>query len=229
MRAFFVALIVLLNLQSGFCGKDSFIKVDMEQIRSEVSNSESPNHYPKLLERLTKLDTSLTLVEYRYLYYGFAFQETYTGMNNIRKKEIYELIENKKFKRAMDVCDSALTEVPVSLSLNFIKLFLAQKIDETSFDVVAYRQHYLGILLTILTSGDGKSAKSAYKTILISDDYDIAYTFYQIEEVTSQEFIDLSNVLMVKPNKTWKKKKMYFDASEYIKRVAELSSQEGNE
>lgn len=220
MRFLFLLLLISFSIL-GFAGKNNFVKVNMDEIRNEVSNPDSEFYYPKLIKRLNASDTTLGVMDYRHLYYGFVFQDNYTGLNNVRKKEIYELIENKKLKRAMDVCDSVLMDVPVSLSMNFIKLFLAQKMNENSFETIVFKKRYLGILLTILTSGDGKTSKTGYKTILISDDYDIAYLYYQLEEIKSQEFIGLSNQLTVKPNKAWKKKKLYFDASEYIKKVAE--------
>ena len=51
--------------------------VDIDSVRALVSDPKGAYHYPRLLQRFTELDTTLNDLEYRLIYYGFAFQDDY--------------------------------------------------------------------------------------------------------------------------------------------------------
>lgn len=50
---------------------------DEEEIFDRTTTASSPYYYPNLLIRYNAGDTTLTVGEYRYLYYGYAFRDDY--------------------------------------------------------------------------------------------------------------------------------------------------------
>ena len=50
---------------------------DNEEILAEIIDGESPHYYPHLMERYMAGDTTLTLDDYYYLYYGFVYDDNY--------------------------------------------------------------------------------------------------------------------------------------------------------
>lgn len=50
---------------------------DETEIFDRISTSASPYYYPNLLIRYNAGDTTLTVNDYRYLYYGYAFRDEY--------------------------------------------------------------------------------------------------------------------------------------------------------
>lgn len=50
---------------------------DNEEILAEIIDGESSHYYPHLMERYMAGDTTLTLDDYYYLYYGFVYDDNY--------------------------------------------------------------------------------------------------------------------------------------------------------
>ena len=50
---------------------------DNEEILAEIIDGESSHYYPHLMERYMAGDTTLTLDDYYYLYYGYAYDDSY--------------------------------------------------------------------------------------------------------------------------------------------------------
>ena len=48
---------------------------DFVKIEAEIKNENSNFYYPKLFERYLKGDTTLTVEDYHYLYFGYSFQD----------------------------------------------------------------------------------------------------------------------------------------------------------
>src|ERR1700754_3390543 len=80
-----------------------FTPVDRTQVEKVVTDPNSENYYPKLLKRYQEFDSTLTLEHYRLLYYGFVFQEKYSGYNDHKKKEIRDLFQKEDYKKAIKV------------------------------------------------------------------------------------------------------------------------------
>jgi hypothetical protein len=202
--------------------KAHFSPVDREKVRKAVTDSLAPTYYPKLMDRFNAFDTSLTLVEYRLLYYGYVFQDGYSAFPIEKKKEIQEAINDKDFEKAEDISDTVLDECPISLTGNYYKglsLFYAYA-DGT--DYTLYRSRLVHLIAAILSSGNGLTAKTAFKTIFVADEYQIIYTHFKIEQFLSQSLIGQCDLLAVKPSAAWPHKEIYFDTSESLRKEAEL-------
>jgi hypothetical protein len=221
LLCFFLSLSVLSSLT--VLGQQAhFTTVDREEVRKAVTDSLAPTWYPKLVDRFNAFDTSLTRDEYRLLYYGFVFQRGYSAFPNQKKKEIVKAINDKDFDRSSDISDSVLDECPVSLTGNYYKglsLFYGYP-DRT--DYAQYRSRFVQLVDAILSSGDGLTAKTAFKTIFVADEYQIIYTHFKIEQFISQSLVGQCDLLTIKPSAAWPHKEIYFDTSESLRKETEL-------
>ncbi|NJO91928.1 MAG: DUF4919 domain-containing protein [Chloroflexia bacterium] len=52
-------------------------KPEYDVIKSSIFDDSSPYFYPNLYNRYIEADTSLTINDFRYLYYGYTFQSKY--------------------------------------------------------------------------------------------------------------------------------------------------------
>jgi hypothetical protein len=78
MKKSFILLIFSLLIISSFCQNTDFKKPDYKGIEKIIVDKESGFFYPDLLKRYKKSDTTLTLQDFRVLYYGFLFNESYS-------------------------------------------------------------------------------------------------------------------------------------------------------
>ncbi|MBQ2395013.1 MAG: DUF4919 domain-containing protein, partial [Alistipes sp.] len=53
---------------------------DNDRIKAEIENPQSQYFYPNLMARYELGDTTLTLDEFHYLYYGFAYSPKYNPL-----------------------------------------------------------------------------------------------------------------------------------------------------
>ena len=56
---------------------------DEEDIQNKTMDAESPFYYPSLMMRYNAGDETLTDEDYHYLYYGYAYQESYKPLDSI--------------------------------------------------------------------------------------------------------------------------------------------------
>ena len=108
----------------------NFVSVNYDSVEAATTNPEKDTHYPKLLQRFNKFDTSLTLDEYRFLYYGFAFNDGYAPYQDNGTSEIMPLVNERKYDKALDACDKILSTNPVSITTNIYKVFVLMNIAE---------------------------------------------------------------------------------------------------
>ncbi len=217
-----LALLSFFLYLSVFGQETPFTPVDRERVRKAVTDSLAPTYYPKLLDRFNAFDTSLTLDEYRMLYYGYVFQGAYSAFPDEKKKEIIQAINDKDFERSADISDSLLDECPISLTGNYYKglsLFYAYP-DKT--DYTLYRSRFIQLIAAILSSGNGLTTKTAFKTIFVADEYQIIYTHFKIEQFISQSLIGHCDLLTITPSAAWPHKEIYFDTSESLRKETEL-------
>ena len=202
--------------------KKTFIPVNRDQVEKAVSDIKVPTYYPVLLDRFNNFDTTLTKDEYRLLYYGFVFQKSYAAYPEMKTKEIRTAMKDKDYRKASLICDSVLMKYPVSLDLNFSKFIALYSENPNSREAARYRARYTNLMLTIIASGDGKTCKTGFKTIFISDEYEIIFKYMQIEGFLGQTLDGNCDILKVKPSAEGADNQIYFDTSETLRKEAEL-------
>ena len=208
----FLLTICLFILAGAAMAQNDFKPVNRDSVKLAISDSTKDTYYPKLFDRYNRFDTTLTLDEYRLIYYGFVFQDAYYAYASDKKREVAELLGKRSYDKASEVCDEALKNMPVGLTPNLSKsyvLFQMNVNDSASFYVHRYKR----LRDAILSTGNGEACETAFKTIFVSDEYDIIHNYFDIES-RGQSLVFPCDKLSVSKSKNWRSSAIYFDTSE---------------
>jgi len=207
-------LIILFFMMAGAAmAQNNFRPVNRDSVKLAISDSSKDTYYPKLMERYNRFDTTLTVEDYRLIYYGYVFQDEYFAYANDKKREIGELVNKRKYDKASEVCDEALAGMRVGLSPNFFKsyvLFQMNVTDSAAFYIFRYQR----LRDAILSTGNGETCETAFKTIYVSDEYDIIHNWFDIESRGQSLVKFICDKLQVSKSKNWRQNSIYFDTSE---------------
>lgn len=212
--AFILSMSILLKAQEG-------LKIDYSEIKAKVEDKNSSTYYPILLQRFNDFDSTLTIDEYALIYYGFSFQDAYLknqpderALNKLQKEENYEglILEAKKI----------LSVNPVSLKANDCLIYALQETGRPETEWKKYQDRFRAIRRVIASSGNGMSCESAYKVIYVSDEYNMIYTYFDVEKVHSQKLSGLCDQFEVDPTEYLPSKVVFFDISRKLLRQEEL-------
>jgi hypothetical protein len=187
--------------------------IDRDKLKKEITDSSSVNFYPKLIARFENDDTTLTYDDFRYLYFGFAFQENYFPYPDLQEKRIGNEIKDKNFTTALKICDSILEKIPISLGANYNKSLVLFEKDKTDSTFVRYRTRFVNLLRAILSTGDGFSCESAFKVIFTNDEYQAMYKYFEVGFV-SQSLKYPCDKMSVKASEYYDKEAIYFNVEE---------------
>lgn len=156
---------------------------DFEKIEQDVNNPSSHYHYPKLLSRFCKGDTTMTPTELERLYYGFTFQEDYDPYRDVKynREKATDLYtkENHTPEELDKIISNAirvLSDYPFELrQMKLLSYAYSKKGDEEKSYLWEYKLRQ--ILSVIISSGDGVSPESAWYVISSIHPYDVIYCF----------------------------------------------------
>jgi hypothetical protein len=164
---------------------------DMEQIKQDVNNPNSPYYYPKLMARYEQNETIMNLTDYRHLYYGYLFQEDF---NPYRRSEVSSKNESLYYKsnhtRAeldsiIAYAKEALSDNPFDLSqMNFMIFALRKRGKVNLANIWQYRLNHL--LQAIASSGTGADKENAWYVINPQHEYNIIN--FQNAVATNQQY-----------------------------------------
>lgn len=197
------------------------LKIDYSEIKAKVQDKNSSSYYPKLLQRFNDFDSTLTTEDYALIYYGFSFQDDYLknqpderALNKLQKEENYEgqILESKKI----------LAVNPVSLTANDCMAYALFKTGHPETEWKKYQNRFRAIRRVIATSGNGMTCESAYKVIYVSDEYNMVYTYFNVETVHAQKLSGLCDRFEVDPTEYLPSKVVFFDISRKLLRQEEL-------
>ena len=199
------------------------VPVDYAQIAAEVSNPTSPYYYPRLMGRYQRGDTTLTVDEFRYLYYGYPEQPGYKplwtspyadSLNRAFGKKTR--LEAADYRRVAGFAHELLKDAPFSMRDLNVLAFAYQMLDEQ--EKAAVQMYKIrGIMEAIRSTGTGLSEESPWYIIYMNDAEDLL----NLMGVRFTKFIVLSSTVEYAPvyNMPNKKNKgYYFDYSEVYKR-----------
>lgn len=152
---------------------------DYREIRSSIQNAKGPNYYPQLMRRYLENDTTLTMEQYRALYYGFTLQEDFVPYQQERQKLFdirRELVKNNGSKKicpeAIKISKEALDDNPFDLlAISTLAFSYLQLNDTVSYNLWNDKQNSL--LDAIVSSGDGEDIESAIHVINIEHEYEV--------------------------------------------------------
>jgi hypothetical protein len=176
MKYFFVFILLNSTLSQLYSQEFTYEIPDYDLIKKETHDSANIFYYPKLLSRLTQYDTTLTSDDYRYLYFGYIFQDDYqpywTSPDEKELMKYYrsETIDEKDHDEIIRLATHSINEFPFDLrQMNFMGYIYHLKGDEEMAKKVSFRFH--GIFGAIMSSGDGKTCESAFHVISVSHEY----------------------------------------------------------
>jgi Domain of unknown function (DUF4919) len=218
MKPVLVFLFLGLGLMAGAQG--SFARIDWKEIQKAVQHEGSSTAYATLLDRYNAFDPSLGREEYRLLYFGSVFQNENYALD--RKKDINQAMGEKNYPRALAICDTLLQMNPVSLGGNYYKGLALYLSDTSKLDFKKYRDRFVHLVDAILSSGNGLTCGTGYTILTVSDEYTMIYLVLGIKQFMGQSLVDKCDVLKVKPSDEWPHEEIFFDASEILKKEAEL-------
>jgi hypothetical protein len=211
-----LVITILLVSMTVFSQNIEFEKPDYKKIEKEISQEKSYYYYPKLLKKYITSDTTMTLKEKRYLYYGYSFQDSYSpyghsdfndSLRTVLNKEKHN---NEELLKIIELSDSLLVENPFDLRAINYQLYAYDKLGKKiEFDK---RINQMRIIVdAILSSGDGLKKKTAFYVIYISHEYDLL-NILGFEFGGEQSLIEHYDYLKVAKN-SQKIKGFYFDVS----------------
>jgi hypothetical protein len=160
-------------------GQKRFVKPNYEEIKKEIASDKSPFYYPALLKRYQADDSTLSLADYKHLYYGFFFNEKYSSFGNIDAsldKEIKAIAGKRKLSNKDRAALVKLYQKkleagnPFDLrALTTIYSFYSILKDEQNKRI--YDIKLDGIINAIMSTGDGKTEETAMHILSVTDEY----------------------------------------------------------
>lgn len=192
--------------------------IDFEKMEAAIVVPSSPYFYPTLVERYNKNDAELTLEDYRYLYYGYAFSsnyEPYTTSNyadsvaNVILKD-RRVITAASSPKLIYYIGKILEKEPFNIEfLNMMSYVYGKMGDEESARI--YSDKLNNVLAAIFSSGTGVYKESPWYILYRSDVMSIMSILGV--EVTRRAYITKSVEYYRLAEKLGDIKAFYFDFS----------------
>ncbi|MBD8488744.1 DUF4919 domain-containing protein [Echinicola sp. CAU 1574] len=175
-----IGLFCMLSLMAHFAYPQywEFEKPNYEQIRTHIIDDQSDFHFPNLMTRFLKADSTMSLEEKRHLYYGFVFHQDYSPYSIPKYKDSLETVLQKvehnhtDLKKIIQHGDSILAENPFDLTVMNYQLYAHENLEDTSSFQAKIIQMEI-VFDALLSSGDGASKKTAFYVIDTSHEYDL--------------------------------------------------------
>lgn len=151
-------------------------RVDFTAVEKAISDPVSPFYYPVLLDRFLNHDARITIGEYRYLYYGFTFQNNYKPYDKCSSEDSVNVYLNRDTLSVKDLMKlhafliMNLNEKPVALKPLLMMASVCERLGESDSAGIWY-QKYEKLLQAILTTGSGTSDTTAWQVIWVNDEY----------------------------------------------------------
>ncbi|MGB4771563.1 MAG: DUF4919 domain-containing protein [Chitinophagaceae bacterium] len=214
-------LILLLVASTSIIAQSNYIPVNREYIEKKVKDSTSPFYYQTLLKRYLAYDSTLNLEDYRFLYFGYPFQPGYSPYADFKNSELNDLLKNKDTKKALALAKEVYHEQPVSPRSLYNMLVTLQISGSNDSTMRHVQRQYVNIIDAIVSSGDGKSCGTAFKTIFVPDQYEVMANYLNINQ-QGRVLEGTCDKFSVKPNLMFDQASLYFDTSETLRGLSEL-------
>lgn len=201
-------------------------KVDFDMIQYETLNNSSPYYYQKLVKSFNSNDTIMNFEAYRYLYYGFLFQEDYNPFRSNEfegKSEVEKLYYEQNLTR--DDCNKIENYAVQALNDNMfdidqITYYIYALKQKKKFARAAVRQHRLEKLIEAIMSSGYGTKEDPWVVIFPEHEYTLI-NFLGYVAVDHQELPGgIDYIKAYHENDKRKTKDFYFDVSRMLKEAA---------
>lgn len=209
-------LVCLLSFMHSFAqNKQNFLKVDYADIENFVIKQEK--EYNALVERFATGDTTLTMDDIKRVYYGSYYSPKYNYSNP--SEELRKAFNAEQYQKALNLSKKELEESPAHIELLFDAWASAKQVDEE--ESYLYQLRLSQILDMVLSTGDGKSSKTAIKILEVSDEYFILYGVMgvRLKQQALSGNCDIMTVYEDDPDETFD---VYFDITLHMKKLNDL-------
>jgi len=161
---------ILLTL-SGAVQAQQISKVNFNVITEAVKSPKSRYHYPKLFERYKRNDTTLSKVDYKYLYYGQPAVAGYQPyVKNPKKKELNAALQQNDHSKAIALGKEILATKPFDVNTVFgMVAGYSQMKNDAEAKLWDYK--FRRLVDVILDSGDGLKKETAYVVTDAGDEF----------------------------------------------------------
>jgi len=153
-------------------------KPNYKEIKKSIQDKDSKFYYPLLMERYIRMDTTLTLEEYKHLYYGYFFNDSYSvygvsnyvdSVNVILKKDS---LLTDDYQQIIRYEKQVLEKYPFNLrDLNYLSNCYYRLGDTLMTRLQDYKLFMLA--RTITSTGDGMSEETAWHVLSVSHEYSL--------------------------------------------------------
>ncbi|MEE4255866.1 MAG: DUF4919 domain-containing protein [Bacteroidales bacterium] len=173
-----IVTVLLFSVSALHAQDEGFRPVNFKKLKKEIRKKKSDFYYPALFQRYLELDTSLSVEEFRFLYFGFTFQNEYRpyGVPS-RQDSLLNYLSRDDLIRAEyaiagRIGGDLLKENPFRLRETFITALIYELAGNTDLSS-RYFNFYEKQVDAIMSSGDGLSTKTAFTVIYVQDEYEI--------------------------------------------------------
>ncbi|MGG9971006.1 DUF4919 domain-containing protein [Ferruginibacter sp. SUN002] len=165
----FVSILVVCAF-SATAQNGNFRKPDYQSMKKTIADANSPFYYPPLMKRYMADDTTLTIEEYRYLYYGSSLDTGYAAYGNPSVRE--QLRNEKDVDKIIELEKKAIKEFPFNIrDIYNLNVKLEEKGDKVGASI--YNHKLIGIVKAIMSTGDGLTDSTAMYVINVGHEYDL--------------------------------------------------------
>ena len=193
----------------------SFLDIDYNAMEKFAKNQ--TEDFTALVNRFNSGDTTLTDMEVAKIYYGSYFSPEYSYKD--ASSELRDLMKSGSYGPAVEQCKKELEKSPCSLDLLLKAYTCANHLGKSN---VLYSIQIEQIVGVILSSGDGRTEKTAFKVLEVSDEYCIIYGIFGLN-LTQQALVGHCDRMTVyedeAPDETFD---IYFDVSLHLAHLDEL-------
>lgn len=154
---------------------------DEDEIFDRTTTASSPYYYPNLWIRYNSGDTTLTVEDYRYLYYGYAFRDEYKPLAPNEELDRVMLIVSRLDPEKPRVEDleelilsglKALEQDPFSPNLLNLMAFAYGALENRELEQIYY-DRVEKVLAVIKSSGDGLTQRSPQHILMLGHALDV--------------------------------------------------------
>ena len=179
-------------------------KPDLEKIKNETLDPKSKYYFPKLVKKFGENDTVMTNEMYRYLYFGYMFQEDYdpyrtsqysVDLNEFRSKANYTEEELDTLRVRVE---KSLNDNPFDLQQMSLLVYIYKKKNKRMTSKI-WEYRLENLLAAIKSTGTGEDIDNAWYVITPAHEYDMVRMLgYQAVDA---EFIEPGyDYLIVEPD-----------------------------
>lgn len=164
---------------------------DNEEVLAKTIDNSTPYYYPRLMERYIHGDTTLTLDEYHYLYYGYAFADGYRPLEEdparIDVLEVFaqtDMPDSAQLVRVIEAGERLMLSDPFSPQNLNILTFAYGKLGNQKMERVCY-DRFIKVMQTIGSSGTGLREGSPWHVLTFQHAAD--YTAWRGGEINNRQ------------------------------------------